>query len=280
MTTEDLSKYQLPQNRVIRRRVAARTTGVHIGALPPELRSLASLVNGDDYLSKHQIPEKIQVRGEDGVLVPLKREKVWKLVDEHAKEIEGSLLSGSTGKIAAFFSSRRQENYANFGRPTLYFSAFFHDYLERTAEVSRALASRGRAVRPTSGIRIGPVFVVLDTSTAAGFTALGHVARGAPIGDRIVVTDVLSTGAYEGASAYASAKLGVLAGAKAMVTTAILPIAGAHIAAFTTGIVVGAIVAVSAKILVDEVKDIVVDNTCGRTGSFEKRSRTIEAATA
>lgn len=94
------------------------------------------------------------------------------------------------------------------------------------------------------------------------------------MGDRTVITDVVSTGVYEGTSAYAAAKLGVLAGAKAMIATATLPIPGARAAAFATGFLVGAIAAVSGKTLFNDVKDIAVDNTCGRLRGSKKRGRT------
>lgn len=261
MKPEDLPKQELPNNRVIRRRIAARTTGIHVFALPPEL---AALADDDDFLTKYQIPEQHQIRDQNGALMPMTRNEAWARADRRAAEIERMLLSGSSGKTAAFFSRNRQGLSAIIGRQTLVFSGFFHDYLEQMGEASHALSRRGTSVTPTSGIHLGPIFIALETATATGLTALGHFRRGAPMGDRTVVTDLVSTGAYEGASAYGAAKLGVLAGAKAMIATATLPIPGAHAAAFAAGFLGGAVAAITGKTLANQVRNIVVDNACGR----------------
>ncbi len=257
---DDLPGQKLPQNRVIRRRFAARTTSIHVCALPPELKSLASLADADGYLLKHRIPEQNQVYDEEGALLLLTRDEAWKFFESNSEEMESKQLSGRAGEIAASISNFGQGIYANFGRPPLDFSVFFRDYHETTAEASRALSRSGKAVTPINRLHIAPIFFVWDTLSAAGLTALGHFARGAPMRDRSVVTDVVSTGVYEGASVYATAKLGLLAGSRAMVTMARLPIPGAHAAAFITGFMTGLIVAVSGKTLVNFVKNATVDN--------------------
>jgi len=88
---------------------------------------------------------------------------------------------------------------------------------------------------------------------------VGHWARGADLTDRVVVADVASTGAYEGSSAWATAKFGVAVGVKAMGLTAALAVPGAPAASILVGVTIGAAAAISAKRLVNGPKNIAVD---------------------
>ncbi len=274
MKPENLSKENLPANRVIRKRFAARTTAIHVSALPPELESLAPLADGNRYLAKHRIPSEVRVPGPEGAPQTLSRDEAWKLADRHGEQVEGGLLYGTAGKVAAFFSTHGQGIYANFGRPSLDFSGFFHDYIDQqaAARACHVVTSGSTSATPANGVLLGPLFIAFDTTSAAGLTALGHVARSASLRDRTVATDVLSTGVYEGSSAYATAKLGVITGAKAMGTAAALPIPGACVAAFAAGFLVGALTAVVAKRVINDVKDVAVDR------AFDKKDRASELA--
>jgi hypothetical protein len=264
MTT--VAELTLPENRVLRKRVAARTTGIHVSALPAELRGLADLMEVDGYFEKRHLPEEIQIADSRGKVATLSRDEAWMLADKAGADLEGSLLSGRAGKVAAFFSTHGQGIYANYGRPTMDFSAFFRDYIER-----KAAAAAGTA-NALSQVQFGPLFIALDTASASGFTALGHFARGASLAEGTVLTDVVSTGAYEGTSAWATAKLGVFAGAKAMGTTAVLPVPGAPLAAIFAGFVVGAATAVVAKRVANQLKDVAIDSVHSGAGGSESRS--------
>jgi hypothetical protein len=251
----------LPENRVIRKRVAARTTGIHVCALPPELRELVGRTNADGYVGKHDFPEEVQIADSGGKAATLSRDEAWELVDKSGAELEWSLLTGTTGKIAAFFSTHGQGIYANYGRPTMDFSGFFRDYIARRA------AARAGNLNGLAQVQFGPLFIAVDTASASGFTALGHFARGANLAEGTVFADVVSTGAYEGTSAWASAKLGVFAGAKAMSTTAVLPVLGAPLAAVAAGFVVGAAAAIVAKRAANQLKDFAIDAAHGGTAA-------------
>lgn len=172
------------------------------------------------------------------------------LADEKGESMEWTLLSGLSGRIAAFFSTHGQGIYANYGRPTLDFSGFFRDHV---AGVGTGSAPSG------SNFRLGPLFIAFDTASAAGLTALGHVARGASLSNATVASDILSTGAYEGTSAWASAKIGVVVGAKAMGMVAAAPLPGVRLAAFVTGFTVGAATAIVAKRTTNRLKDMAID---------------------
>ncbi len=251
MTTRPMQNTP-PKNPVIRQRISARTIGIHRSALPCELRALTGRAGATGaYLRKRQIPEQVRIAGADKTIQVLSRDEAWALADRAGLALESSLLSGTAGRVAGFFSATGQGIYADYGRPTLDFSGFFVDQLNRMA---------GDAAGRAAGVlQFGPVLIALDTAGAAGLTALGHWARGADMTDRVVVADVASTGAYEGGSAWASAKLGVAAGVKAMGVTAALSVSGAPAMSILVGVAVGAGVAIAAKRLVNGLKNIVVD---------------------
>lgn len=255
-----------PVNRVIRKRIAARTIGIHLSALPPELRALHTVnkTDGKDYLVKHDIPDKIPLTDAEGTVRMFSRDEAWAFADKAGAELEWSLLSGMAGKVTALFSSAGQGVYANYGRPTVDFSGFFHDHMQTVAanEAAHALGQPPRgslAAQRLNDLRLGPIMIAIDTASAAGFTALGHASRGASLTDSTVLTDMVSTGVYEGSSAWATAKLGVLTGAKAMGLTAALPIPGAQLAAIPVGFLVGAATAIVAKRVANDLKDAAVD---------------------
>jgi hypothetical protein len=236
----------LPENRLIRRRVAARTTAIHASAIADEpwAKEMLQHCDGDGYLQKHQFPVQIALEESPGEPRVISRDEAWRLADEKGEALEGELLSGLPGRIAAFFSTHGQGIYANYGRPTMDFSGFFSDHL---------------AGARSGTVQIGPLFIAFDTASAAGLTALGHIARGANLTNAAVASDILSTGAYEGTSAWTSAKIGVIAGAKAMGITAVLPLAGAPVAALVAGFAVGAATAIVVKRTTNQLKDKVVD---------------------
>jgi hypothetical protein len=242
----------LPENRLIRRRVAARTTAIHCSAIADEpwAKDVLDRRDSDGYLHKHQFPDQIAVEDPPGEPRLMSRDEAWRLADEKGEALEWALLSGMTGRIAAFFSTHGQGIYANYGRPTLDFSGFFRD---RIAGVGSG-GSKG-----AGGLQVGPLFIAFDTASAAGLTALGHFARRADLTSAPVVSDVLSTGAYEGTSSYVSAKLGVFTGVKAMGAAAILPVPIAGLGAFITGFVVGAATAIVVKRTSNRLKDNAID---------------------
>lgn len=250
----------LPKNRLIRKRFSARTTGIHLSALPAELRAALrqAETSEGDYLEKHQIPDKIRITTGDGGLRVLSRDETWALAERAAIALESSLLRGKAGEVTAFFSDTGQGPYANYGRPVVDYTGFFVDHIHRRL----AVTGIGKGAGP---LRYGPLFIAIDTAAAAGLTAIGYAARGADLSDRAVVTDVASTGAYEGGSAWASAKVGVLAGAKAMALTAVMPIPGARVASVAVGFFVGATAAIAAKKVVNTAKDVAVDAACKAT---------------
>lgn len=242
----------LPENRLIRKRVAARTTAIHSSAIADEAWAKDVLQHCDceGYLHKHHFPDRITLEVSPGQPRVISRDEAWRLADDKGAALEWSLLSGLSGQIAAFFSTHGQGIYANYGRPTMDFTGFFRD---RIVGVGRG-GSRG-----AGGLQVGPLFIAFDTASAAGFTALGHFARRADLTSAPVVSDVLSTGAFEGTSAWVSAKLGVFTGVKAMRAAAILPVPGAGLGAFITGFAVGAATAIVVKRTTNQIKDKAID---------------------
>ncbi len=247
----------LPENRLIRKRVAARTTAIHVSALAGEswAQEILEETGCDRYLEKRDFPDELEVFETGGSIRIISRDEAWTLADKKGAALEWVLLSGVSGRIAAYFSTHGQGVYANYGRPTLDFAGFFRDHLAATT-------ADGAAGRATINLRIGPLFIAADTATAAGLTALGHFARGANLASAPVASDVLSTGAYEGTSAWATAKLGVLTGAKAVVAAAALPLPGACLAALMAGFAVGAVTAIAAKHAANLLKDKAIDAAC------------------
>lgn len=267
----------LPKNRVIRKRFSARTTGIHLSALPAELRAAlrqaGTETSDGDYLEKHRIPDPIRLAAADGGVRVLSRDESWALAEKAAIELESSLLRGKAGKVAAFLSDTGQGPYANYGRPVVDYTGFFVDHIHHRL----AGAGIGKGAGP---LRYGPLLIAIDTAAAAGLTALGHAARGADLADRAVVTDVASTGAYEGGSAWASAKVGVIAGAKAMALTAVIPIPGARVASVAIGFFIGAATAIAAKKVVNSAKDIAVDAACKATDRALDQKAAVDQASS
>lgn len=251
----------LPTNRVIRKRLAARTIGVHSSALPPELQALVD-PSRTPYLMRKNLPEEIQLtvsnekEGENSKL--FSRDEAWEFADEAGSKLEWKILPDTMGgKATALFSTTGQGVYANYGRPTMDFSGFFHDYIH----IHRKSSGSSIAPKSLGSVLLGPIFITLDTISAAGFTAIGHTTRGAPLTDKTVLTDVVSTGVYEGTTSWASARLGVLTGAKVMRLAATLPIPGIHLAAVPLGFLAGATTAIFFKRFSNQTKDQVIDAT-------------------
>lgn len=250
--TDKVTQIKLPVNRVIRKRLAARTIGIHLSALPPELQALKESTN-NNYLTKYDLPNEIHLTLSNGDSMVLSRNEAWKFADEAGAKLEWDMLPDNlAGKATALFSSTGQGIYANYGRPSMDFSGFYHDYL------STAKQHSGGAIK---NVMLGPIFIAVDTVSAAGFTALGHITRNAHLTDKVVFSDVVSTGAYEGSTSWASAKLGVFTGAKVIRLAATLPIPGAHLAAVPLGFLVGATTAVFAKRFANQSKDKAIDAT-------------------
>lgn len=248
----------LPENRLIRKRVAARTTAIHASAIQnePWAKDMLEHCDDDGYLHKHQFPDQIALEGPSDEPRVISRDEAWRIADEKGEVLEGELLSGMAGRIAAFFSTHGQGIYANYGRPTMDFSGFFRD---RIARVGR------RGTQGLSALQLGPLFIAIDTASAAGFTALGHFARRADLTSAPVLSDVLSTGAYEGTSSYASAKLGVYSGVKAMGAAAAVPLLSAPLGTLVAGFTVGAAAAIVVKRATNRLKDNAVDAAYGAT---------------
>lgn len=253
----DEAKDMLPANKIIRKRIAARTVAVHLSALPPELHVFRDGAD-NTYLCKRDLPDEIQLTTCSGEKKVLSRDEAWDFADEAGENLEWDILPDNmAGKATALFSSTGQGIYANYGRPSMDFSGFFYDYINNPRQFTAgSITSQG-----SSGVMLGPIFIAVDTASAAGFTALGHITRGAHLGDKTVLSDVVSTGAYEGSSAWASAKLGVLSGAKVIRFAAVLPIPGAHLAAIPIGFLVGATTAIFVKHFANKYKDRAVDAT-------------------
>ena len=260
----------LPANRIIRKRFAARTVGVHLSALPPELQACVDIKDTADnaYLSKQDLPDEIHLTVPGGEEMVLSRDKAWAFADEAGSKLEWHMLPDTmSGKAAALFSTTGQGIYANYGRPSMDFSGFFYDCI-------RAGQASGRTIAPQENFLLGPIFITVDAISAAGFTTLGHFTRNAPLTNKTVLTDIVSTGIYEGSASWTSAKLGVFTGARAIRLTAALPVPGAHLAAIPVGFLTGAITAIFAKRLVNQYKDGVIDASY-RSG---RQSRTSEVA--
>ncbi len=249
------NELNLPKNRVIRRRLAARTIGIHHSALPPELQNLIKPTSF--YLTKYDLPEEVHLTVFGGERKVFSRDFVWDQADKAGEKLEWNMLPDSiTGKASAFFSSTGQGVYANYGRPTMDFSSFFYDYGASHQITGGSIASQGQ-----SSVLLGPIFIAIDTISAAGFTALGHITRDAPLTDKTVVADIVSTGVYEGTTSWTSAKLGVFTGAKAIRIAAALPIPGIHLAAVPIGFMVGAVTAIFTKRFANQSKDKLIDAT-------------------
>ena len=249
-------KNDLPTYRVIRKRLAANTIGVHLSALPPELQALKDTndTSNKSYLTRRDLPDQINLTIFGGDTKVFSRDEVWKLADEAGSKQEWEILPNTlSGKATALFSTTGQGIYANYGRPTMDFSGFFHDYISTSSQLS------GNAIASHGSVMLGPIFIAADTISAAGFTALGHITRGAPLTDKTVLTDIISTGVFEGSTSWTSAKLGVFTGAKAIRFAATVPIPGAHLAAIPIGFMVGATTAIFAKHYTNKSKDKAID---------------------
>lgn len=263
----NVSGIELPDNHVIRKRIAARTIGVHLSALPPELQELKEDTDNNDYLARRDLPDKVTLTVFGGDKKEFTRDEIWELADKAGEKLEWDMLPDSlAGKATALFSSTGQGVYANYGRPSMDFSSFFYD--------SGQLSTAGKAVKGKSSVLLGPIFITIDTVSAAGFTALGHITRDARLADKTVVADVASTGVYEGSTSWTSAKLGVFTGVKAIRMAANLPIPGAHLAAVPIGFLVGATTAIFVKHYANQFKDKAIDVT----HQSLKRSKVTETA--
>ncbi len=261
----------LPANRVIRKRLAARTIAIHLSALPPELQALKDISDTTDnaYLTKDDLPDEIclTIPGEE--VKVLSRDEAWEFADDAGSKLEWHILPDTpSGKATALFSTTGQGVYANYGRPTMDFSGFFFDYLRASGKASEGVMA------PQKSVLLGPLFITIDAISAAGFTALGHNTRGAPLTNKTVLTDIVSTGVYEGSTSWTSAKLGVFTGARTIRLAAVLPIPGVHLAAVPVGFLVGAVTAIFAKRIANQYKDKAIDATY-RPGRY---SRTSEVA--
>ena len=255
---EKHAEVKLPSNRVIRKRLAARTIGIHLSALPPELQVLKVIDDTIDnaYLAKRDLPDEIYLTISSGEKKLFSRDEAWDYADEAGSKLEWDILPDTiSGKATALFSTTGQGIYANYGRPTMDFSGFFYDYIRISEKLPKAsIATKGR-----NSVMLGPIFIAADTVSAAGFTALGHVTRGARLTNKTVLADIASTGVYEGSTSWTSAKLGVFTGAKAIRFATTIPIPGVHLAAIPIGFLVGATTAIFAKHFANQYKDKAID---------------------
>ena len=259
----------LPANRVIRKRFAARTIGIHLSALPPELQAFKEFNDTTDnaYLTKQDLPDEIHLTVPGGEGKVLSRDEAWEFADEAGAQLEWHMLPDTmSGKATALFSTTGQGVYANYGRPTMDFSGFFYDYVRASRQAS------GGAIASQGSLLLGPLFITADAISAAGFTALGHITREAPLTNKTVLTDIVSTGIYEGSASWTSARLGVFTGARAIRLAAVLPIPGAHLAAIPVGFLVGAVTAIFAKRFANQYKDRAIDATY-RSGRHSRTSK-------
>lgn len=282
------TEYELPRNRVIRKRIAAKTTAVHLSALEPDMRVALVRRNAvrHGYVTRRAIPEKLNFQSRLGETKTFSRAEIWARVDKAGADLELDLLSGKAGQVAAFFSATGQGVYADYGRPTMDFAGFFRDFLTHDA-VDEGVEQLG-ASSLRSGLErdhlydlgLGPVLIVADAAGAAGLTALGHIARRADLANAAVVSDVISTGIYEGSSAWASAKIGVVAGAKALCYTSAIPVPGARPASILVGFVVGAAAAITAKRVANSLKDAAVDAADNAVAGIEGRFQVADTAEA
>ncbi len=263
----------LPENRIIRKRFAARTIAIHLSALPPELQAYKNINETTDnaYLTKSDLPDEVHLTVPGGEVKVLSRDEAWEFADEAGAQLEWHMLPDTmSGKATALFSTTGQGVYANYGRPSMDFSGFFYDSIR----ASRQASGGAGAIASQKSLLLGPLFITVDAISAAGFTALGHITRDAPLTNKTVLTDIVSTGIYEGSASWTSARLGVFTGARAIRLTAALPIPGAHLAAVPVGFLTGAITAIFAKRLVNQYKDRAID-AAYRSG---RQSRTSKVA--
>lgn len=244
---------ELPENRIIRKRIAARTIGIHLSALPPELQALKDITKSV-YLTKKDLPAQVNLILPDGEKALLSRDEAWQFADEAGSKLEWEILPDTLGgRATALFSSTGQGAYADYGRPCVDFAGFAHDSIASSGrQAKNAIASKG-----LNSVMLGPLFIAVDTTSAASFTALGHVTRGARLTDKTVLSDVLSTGAFEGSSAWASAKLGVFTGVKMMGLATLLPIPG--LAVIPAGLMAGLTTVIATKRLANQSKDMAID---------------------
>ncbi len=250
------AEMELPANRVIRKRIAARTIGVHLSALPDELRAYKATTDSAAYLTKYDLPDEVHLTAPDGNRKVLSRDEAWEFADEAGSKLEWDILPDNiAGKATALFSSTGQGIYANYGRPTMDFSGFFHDHIGTSGRHSGGAATS----HGSNSIMLGPIFIAMDTASAVGFTALGHITRGAQLADKMVLSDITSTGVYEGTTSWVSARLGVLTGAKVMRLATALPIPGVHLAVVPLGFLAGAAAAIFVKRFVNQHKDGAID---------------------
>jgi hypothetical protein len=101
----------LPANRIIRIRLAARTVGIHLSALPPELQACKDINGTTDnaYLTKQDLPDEIHltVPGREGKV--LSRDEAWEFADEAGAQLEWHMLPDTmSGKAPALFSTSGQ----------------------------------------------------------------------------------------------------------------------------------------------------------------------------
>ena len=261
----------LPANRLIRKRFAARTVAIHLSALPPELQVFKNINDATDnaYLTKYDLPDEIHLTVSDGERKVLSRDEAWEFADEAGAQLEWHMLPDTmSGKATALFSTTGQGVYANYGRPTMDFSGFFYDAIR----ASRQASASGGTIASQESLLLGPTFITVDAISAAGFTALGHITREAPLTNKTVLTDIISTGIFEGSASWTSARLGVFTGVKAIRLASVLPIPGVHLAAVPIGFLTGAVTAIFAKRLVNQYKDKVIDATY-RTGRDSRTSK-------
>ncbi len=259
----------LPANKVIRKRFAARTIGIHLSALPPEFQAFNNINDTTDnaYLTKQDLPDEIHLTLPDGEQKVLSRDEAWEYADEAGAQLEWHILPDTmSGKAAALFSTTGQGLYANYGRPTMDFSGFYYDCIRTAEKASREVTMSQKT------ILLGPLFITIDAVSAAGFTALGHFTRGASLKNKTVFTDIASTGIFEGSASWTSAQLGVFTGVKAIRFATVLPIPGVHLAAVPIGFLTGAVTAIFAKRFINHYKDRAVDASYQR-GRFSRIPR-------
>ena len=260
------TEIELPENRLIRKRFAARTIGIHLSALPPEFQAFKDTAD-NTYLSKYDLPDEIHLTVPGGEERVLSRDEAWAFADEAGAQLEWHMLPDTmSGKATALFSTTGQGVYANYGRPSMDFSGFFYDSIHASRQAS------GGVIASQESLLLGPLFITVDAISAAGFTALGHITRDASLTNKTVLTDIASTGIYEGSASWTSARLGVFTGARAIRLAAVLPIPGAHLAAIPVGFLVGAATAIFSKRFANQYKDKGIDASY----RFGRHSRTSE----
>lgn len=247
----------IPKNRIIRKRIAARTVAVHLCAVPHEF-SLPGVINqlaDRSYLHKHEIPRNVPVTDITGEVQTLTRDEAWHIIDVAGEAMENTLPEGKAGNMAEFFSATGQKGYANYGRPTIDYAGFFLDH-----------------TRGSTSLGVGPLLIGIDAAAASGLTALGHVARGTSLTHTTVLADITSSGAYEGVSSWIAARVGVAVAAKTLGLAVFLPVSGAGAVPALAGFAVGAAAAIATKRATNVLKDRAVDTICKVAGHAKKRS--------